>query len=142
MAARNDAVTELTVALTLLWRRLRLVAASEWGELSLSHMSVISRLGKEGPLTTAELARAESMKPQSMGAVVATVEELGLVARRAHPTDGRQQHLVLTAKGTAALKSARDAKRTWLAQAIATLDKHDQAALFAAGDILKRLVER
>ena len=48
----------------------------------------------------------------------------------------------MTAKGAAVRKSARDAKRTWLAEAIAKLDEHDQETLFAAGDILKRLVDR
>jgi hypothetical protein len=36
-------------------------------------------------------------------------------------------------------KSVRDAKHTWLAQAIANLDKQEQETLFAAGEIIKRL---
>jgi DNA-binding MarR family transcriptional regulator len=64
-----------------------------------------------------------------------------MVERKPHPTDRRQVHIELTAKGTAVRKSAKEAKRTWLAQAIAQLDKHDQATLFAAGEIIKRLVE-
>ena len=75
-----------------------------------------------GPATTAELARAESMKPQSMGATVAALEEMGMVERKPHPTDGRQMNIELSAKGAAVRNSARDAKRTWLAQAIAQLD--------------------
>jgi len=47
----------------------------------------------------------------------------------------------LTAKGVALRKSAKDAKRTWLGQAIAQLDREKQATLFAAGEIIKRLVE-
>jgi hypothetical protein len=38
-------------------------------------------------------------------------------------------------------KSAKDARRTWLSQAIAQLDKQEQATLFAAGEIVRRLVE-
>jgi hypothetical protein len=38
-------------------------------------------------------------------------------------------------------KITGDAKWTWLAQAIAKLDKQDQPALFAAGGIIKRLAE-
>ncbi len=139
---RSDAVTELVRSLGLLYRRLRAAGAAEASELSWTQLTVLSRVGKEGPATTADLARAEGMKPQSMGTVVATLEELGLVARRPHPTDGRQVHLVLTPKGTAAHKRMRDAKHSWLAQAIAELDKHDQATLFAAGAIVRRLVER
>jgi hypothetical protein len=37
--------------------------------------------------------------------------------------------------------SAKDAKRTWLAQAILQLDGPDRETLFKAGEIIKRLVE-
>ena len=102
---------------------------------------MLGRLAKEGPATTADLARAESMKPQSMGTTVAALEELGMVERRPHPTDGRQVLIALTAKGAAVRNSAKDAKRTWLVQAIGQLDKKEQETLFAASAIIKRLVE-
>ncbi len=50
-------------------------------------------------------------------------------------------NIELTAKGAAVRKSARDAKRTWLAQAIAQLDEPERETLFKAGEIIKRLVE-
>jgi DNA-binding MarR family transcriptional regulator len=134
------AVSDFTQAVGLLVRRLRAAAASH--ELSLTEAAVMARLANDGPATTADLARAESMKPQSMGATIAALEEMGLVERKPHPTDGRQVNIELTAKGAAVRKSAGDAKRTWLAQAIAQLDKHEQATLFAAGEIIKRLVEK
>jgi DNA-binding MarR family transcriptional regulator len=124
----------------LLVRRVRAAAASH--ELSLTESAVLARLDKHGPATTAELARAESVKPQSMGTTVAALEELGLVERKPHPTDGRQVNIELTAKGAAVRNSARDAKRTWLAQAIAQLDEEERETLFRAGEILKRLVEK
>jgi len=132
-------VFDFTQAVGLLVRRVRAAAASH--ELSLTESAVMRRLDKDGPATTAELARAEGMKPQSMGATVAALEERGLVERRRHPTDGRQLNLQLTAKGAAVRKSVRDAKRTWLAQAVAQLDKKEQDTLFAAGEIIKRLAE-
>ena len=135
----ESAVIDFTQAVGLLVRRLRAAAASQ--ELSLTESAVMARLAKDGPATTADLARAEAMKPQSMGATVAALEEMGIVERKPHPTDGRQVNIALTAKGAAIRNSAKDAKRTWLAQAIAQLDKHDQATLFAAGEIIKRLVE-
>jgi DNA-binding MarR family transcriptional regulator len=134
------AVSDFTQAVGLLVRRLRAAAASH--ELSLTEAAVMARLANDGPATTADLARAESMKPQSMGATIAALEEMGLVERKPHPTDGRQVNIELSAKGAAVRKSAGDAKRTWLAQAIAQLDKHEQATLFAAGEIIKRLVEK
>jgi DNA-binding MarR family transcriptional regulator len=133
------AVIDLSRAIGLLMRRVRAAAASH--DLSLTESAVMARLAREGPATTAELARAESMKPQSMGATVAALEEMGIVERKPHPTDGRQVKIELTAKGVAIRKSVKDAKRTWLAQAVARLDKPDQATLFAATEIIKRLVE-
>jgi DNA-binding MarR family transcriptional regulator len=61
--------------------------------------------------------------------------------RKPHPTDGRQVNVELTAKGVAVRKTAKDAKRIWLAQAIAQLDERERETLFAAGRIIKRLVE-
>jgi DNA-binding MarR family transcriptional regulator len=133
------AVIDFSQAIGLLVRRVRAAAASH--DLSLTESAVMARLAKEGPATTADLARAESMKPQSMGTTVAALEEMGMVERKAHPTDGRQVNIELTAKGAAIRKSAKDAKRTWLAQAVAQLDKEEQVTLFAAAEIMKRLVE-
>jgi len=101
----------------------------------------MARLAKDGPATTADLARAESMKPQSMGTTVAALEQRGLIERKPHPTDGRQVNIELTAKGVAVRKSAKDAKRTWLAQAITQLDEQERNTLFEAGEIIQRLVK-
>jgi DNA-binding MarR family transcriptional regulator len=133
------ALIDFTQAVGLLVRRVRAAAASH--ELSLTEAAVMARIAKDGPATIADLARAESMKPQSMGTTVAALEEMGMVERKPHPTDGRQANIELTAKGAAVRKSAKDAKRTWLAQAIAQLDKQEQETLFAAGEIMKRLVK-
>ena len=135
----ETAVIDLIQTIGLLVRRVRAAAASH--ELSLTEAAVMARLAKHGPATTADLARAESMKPQSMGTTIAALEELGMVERKPHPTDGRQVNIELTAKGAAVRKSAKDAKRMWLAQAIAQLDEQERETLFAAGKIIKRLVE-
>jgi DNA-binding MarR family transcriptional regulator len=132
-------VTDFIQAIGLLVRRVRAAAASH--ELSLTESAVMSRLAREGPATTAELARAEGMKPQSMGTTIAALEERGIIGRQPHPTDGRQMNIELTAKGAALKKSAGDAKRTWLAQAIGQLDEQERETLFKAGEIVKRLVE-
>jgi len=135
----SHAVTDLTQSIGLLVRRMRAAAASH--ELSLTESAVMARLARNGPATTADLARAESMKPQSMGTTIAALEEMGMVERKPHPTDGRQMNIELTAKGTAVRKSAKDAKRNWLALIVAQLDRQEQETLFAAGEIIRRLAE-
>lgn len=134
------AVADLTQAIGLLVRRVRAAAASH--ELSLTESAVMKRLATDGPATTADLARSESMKPQSMGATISALEEMGMVERKPHATDGRQVNIELTAKGAAVRKSAREAKRTWLAQAIVQLDEDERETLFKAGEIIKRLAEK
>jgi DNA-binding MarR family transcriptional regulator len=139
-AVGDAGVADFVHAVGLLVRRVRAAAAAH--ELSWSEAAVLGRLAQDGPATTADLARAEAVRPQSMGATIAALEEMGLVERKPHPTDGRQVNIVLTAKGAAVRKSSKDAKLSWLAQAIAGLDEKDRETLFAAGKIIKRLVEK
>ena len=134
------AVIDFIQAVGLLVRRVRAASASH--ELSLTESAVLARLAKDGPATTAELARAESMKPQSMATSIAALEEMGLVERKQHPTDGRQVNIELTGKGVFMRNTVKDAKRTWLAQAISQLDEPDRETLFKAGEIIKRLAEK
>ncbi len=135
----DTSVNEFAHSIGMMIRRVRAAAASN--EVSWTEMAVLSRLEKEGPATTAELARAESVKPQSMGTTVAALEEQGLIARSPHPTDGRQMILSLTAKGAEVRRNARNQKYQWIANAIAQLDKDEQETIFAAGEIMRRLVE-
>ena len=133
-------VIDLAQSIGLLIRRMRAAAASH--ELSLTESAVLKRLDRDGAATTADLARAEGVKPQSMGATIVTLEERSLVERKPHPTDGRQFHSQITAKGRALRLSDRDAKRAWIAGAIAKLDEKDRDTLFKAGEIIRRLAEQ
>lgn len=142
MVARKTldvAVGDFIQSVGLLTRRVRAAAGSH--ELSLTESSVLARLAKDGPATIAELARLEAIRPQSMGETVSALEERGFIQRTRHPTDGRQMHIQITTQGAEVRNSARDAKRTWLAHAVTKLDNQDQATLFAAGEIIRRLAE-
>jgi DNA-binding MarR family transcriptional regulator len=136
--ANETAVNELLAALGQLIRKLRAEAKS--GELSWAQVAITARLDG-GPMTTADLARAESMKPQSMGAALAQLEEEGIVKRKAHPTDGRQILYELTAAGIEGRYKSRLARREWLLSAIAKLERDEQRALFAAIDVIRHLAE-
>jgi DNA-binding MarR family transcriptional regulator len=136
----ENAVTVFAASVGRLVRRWRAEGPSQ--DLSWTERAVLKRLAAGGPATTAGLARAEGVKPQSMGAVVAALAEAGLVRRMPHPTDGRQVNIALTAKGKRARKSSTDAKRTWLADAVSRLSRREQDALFKAGEIIGRLAEQ
>ncbi|NUS13669.1 MAG: MarR family transcriptional regulator [Streptomyces sp.] len=117
-------------------------AASAEAELTPSQTSAMARLSREGPATTAALARGELVRPQSMRMTLAALEERGLVARAPHATDGRQVVFSLTPAGTALLCSGRAARRGWLAEAIDTrLTAEEHGALAAALPLLRRLAE-
>ena len=134
-------IEDFASAINLVVRRIRAHAPAEMQDLSWTQTAVLKRLDKDGPATTAELARAEGVKPQSMAAAMASLEKLGMLERRAHPTDGRQMNLRLTAKGAALRRRLQEAKRNWLGRAFSGLTKQEQGALFRAGDILKRMAE-
>jgi DNA-binding MarR family transcriptional regulator len=132
-------VTELSLAVGQLLRRLR--AESNPDELTWSQTVAIARLEKTGPMTTADLARAESVKPQSMGATLAELEQEELVERHPHPTDGRQILFALTAAGVAARRKRSAAKQKWLMAAMAKLDRAERRTLLSAVALIKRLSE-
>ena len=135
----ETAVTELSLAIGQLVRRLRTEANP--GELTWSQLATLARLHKAGCMTTADLARAESVKPQSMGTTLADLEQEGLVQRRPHPTDGRQVLFALTAAGVEARRQRHIAKQEWLSAAMETLDPAEQQTLIAAAALIKRVAE-
>ncbi|WP_321924973.1 MarR family winged helix-turn-helix transcriptional regulator [Burkholderia sp. BCC1998] len=137
----GDAVAaDLTLAVGQLIRRLRAEIESEG--LGMSQTSALARLERQGPMTTADLARAEAMKPQSMKAILASLEEDGLVEREPHPTDGRQILFLLTAAGLAARRKRDTAKHKWLGAAIEKLDAEDLRTLAAAIPLIRRIGEQ
>lgn len=92
-------------------------------------------------MTAADLARAEAMTPQSMGAILAGLEAQELVRRRPDPSDRRQVLFALTAKGLEVRTQRATTKRQWLATALADLDAADRQALVAAIPLIRRLGE-
>jgi DNA-binding MarR family transcriptional regulator len=131
---------ELRVLIGQLKRRLREQTNLE--DITWSQVSVLSLLERDGPATVTALARVEGMRPQSMGATVASLQAAGLVSGSPDPADGRQTLLSLTATGREWIKAGRSAREDWLSRAIQTkLAPAEQEKLAAAVELLKRLVE-
>ena len=131
--------SDLMQAVGTLLRRVR----GESGNvgLSWSQAAAMGRLERNGPMTTAELARAETVKPQSMGALLAELEQDGLVRRDPHPTDGRQILFSLTDAGIATRRQRHAAKLAWLSAAIERFDEGERRTLVDAIALVKRLGE-
>jgi DNA-binding MarR family transcriptional regulator len=136
------AVEDFAMALGLLVRRIRADTPRELQEFSWTQKAVLRHLEKHGPATAADLARAEGVKPQSMGTALGLLEKMGLVERKAHPTDGRQINIKLTARGITLRRNTQQATYAWLSRAIAELDRQEQITLFKAGELFKRMAER
>jgi DNA-binding MarR family transcriptional regulator len=132
---------ELRVLTGRLKRRLREQASL--GDLTSSQTATLGRLYREGPATVTALAKAEGMRPQSMGAIVAALEAAGMVSGAPDPTDGRQTILSLTDACRERIAAGRAAREDWLLRAIeAHLTPKEQAQVASAVALLKRLVER
>ena len=131
---------ELMRAMGVLLRRVRGESAGREGP-SWSQAAAMARLDKGGPMTTAELARTERVKPQSMGALLAELEQDGLVRRERHPTDGRQILFSLTEAGVQERRRRQAAKLAWLTAAIDRFDAEERRTLAAAIELVKRLGE-
>ena len=113
------------------------------GDLTSSQASALIRLEKEGPMTTSALARAEGMRPQSMGTLLSAVDAMGLVSGMPDPSDGRQTILSLTDRCRRLIQEGRAARQDWLSRTIeARLSPEEQGQVLAAIGLLQRLVEQ
>jgi DNA-binding MarR family transcriptional regulator len=130
---------ELMQSVGALVRRVRAEGGQEG--LGWSQDAAMGRLARTGPMTTADLARAERVKPQSMGALLAELEQDGLVQRQPHPTDGRQILVSLTATGVEARRQRHAAKLAWLSTAIDRLHAEERRTLVTAVGLVRRLAE-
>lgn len=132
--------TELRVLVDQLKRRFR--DKGNLGDLTTSQLAVLRRLDSDGPATVTTLARAEGMRPQSMGANIAALEAAELVSGAPDPNDGRQTILSLTPACKEKVSLWRTACDDWLSGAIQkNLSAEEQQELERAVGLLKRLLE-
>ncbi|MEH2479935.1 DNA-binding MarR family transcriptional regulator [Nitrobacteraceae bacterium AZCC 2146] len=121
-------------------RRLR--EKADAGDFTQSQLAILGRLDREGPATVTALARAEGMRPQSMGATVAVLEAAGLVSGAPDPADGRQTILSLTAACREIIRAGRAARQDWLFHAIQKeLSPEEQQQLATGLELLRRLAD-
>ena len=135
----QDTAAAVQAAVSLFLRRAREGKSSE---LSLPEQTVLSRLDRHGPDTTANLARWEQITPQSMGVTVSALEAKGLIARSPDPTDGRRSILTITADGTTKVHANRGQLTDRLAVALAEhFTAEDMASMRLAAPLIQRLAE-
>jgi DNA-binding MarR family transcriptional regulator len=131
--------SDLSLAVVRLARQLRFRRPES--PVSLSQLSALSTLHKEGAMTPGALAVRERVRPPSMTRVVAALAELGLVARTSHPVDGRQVLVSVSDAGVNLVESERRASQEWLRRRLAALNHDERATLLRAADLMSSLVD-
>lgn len=131
--------SDLALAVMRFTRQLR-VRRSE-SAVSLTQLSALSTLAKEGSMTPGELAVREQVRPPSMTRVIASLAEQGLVARTAHPVDGRQVMVSALPAGVSLIEAERRATQDWLKDRLARLDPDERETLVAAADLISAMVD-
>lgn len=133
--------SDLKVVIGRLVRRLR--QAHEPGDLTLSEISVLSRLDRSGPATPGVLAEGERVKPQALGATLAVLEQRGLVDRAADPADGRRVLMSITDQGRGVLLDRRSRSATRMTAALKEgFTAAEQRQLIAIIPLLERMGDR
>jgi DNA-binding MarR family transcriptional regulator len=97
--------------------------------LSVNQYTTLSVLEHRSGLSNAQLARRSLVSPQSANEVLLTLEERGLVRRRAHPDHGRILQTRLTAKGRRTLAACDANVREVEAAMVKALDPKQRKAL-------------
>jgi DNA-binding MarR family transcriptional regulator len=119
-------------------RRLNIQRAADH-LLSANQLGAMGTLKRLGPMTVGELAAQERVRPPSMTRTVTSMEELGLVAREPHPTDGRQVLVRLADEGKRIMLEDRKRRDAWLARELHQLTPEEKEILRRAAPILERL---
>jgi len=140
MSELTESAATLRRLIGKLSRRLRESAPP--GDLTWSQVSVLGYLVRDGAMTITELAAAEGVRTQSMGATVASLLAVGMVQGEADPHDGRKTRYLPTPAACALIAANRALRDDWLVRVIDTqLSPDEQQLLRAAVPLLQRLAD-
>jgi DNA-binding MarR family transcriptional regulator len=127
-------------AVGALARRLRRERAASG--LSLTKLSVLGRLDRQGSLSAAELAGLEHIQPQSLTRVLAELAGEGLISRTADTRDGRRLLIEITGDGRSVLTLDMQQRDAWLAKVLgAELSPTERELLRLAANLLDRIAD-
>jgi DNA-binding MarR family transcriptional regulator len=144
MTATRSSTAELAAFLRPSLLRLTRLIRNQRVDMSvtLTQVSAMSTLYKNGPMSAGELAACERVQPPSMTKVLANLEERGLVRRDVHPNDRRQAIIAITPAGEELLDSERRSRDAWLTKRLVALSAEERALLLKVVPILDKLAEQ
>ena len=107
--------------------------------LSAPRLSALSSVVQSGPMSLAELAAAEQVKPPTMSRIVDALVERGLISREPRPGDRRSVRINATREGVQLLNAGREQGVGALVTRLATLADSERRALARGIEILERI---
>ena len=134
----QDMATGLHAASIRLLRLLR--REDHEAGLSGPRLSALSVIVFAGPLSLAELAAAEQVKPPTMSRIVEALVRSGLAWREPDPVNRRMIRISATAEGAKLLEAGRERRVRALVQRLHRLADSEQRALARAVELLERVV--
>ena len=136
-AIADDALaSRLRLSVARLHRRLR--QSADPG-LTISQLSALASIERDGPLTLGDLARVEQVQPPTITALTGKLETAGLVQRTIDDVDRRIHRVAITAQGARLLERHRKRKNAYLERRLRLLTADERATLAHAAQIMESL---
>ena len=133
----RDVAARLHSASIRLLRTLR--REDDGSGLSAPRLSALSYIALEGPVSLADLAHAEQVRPPTMSRIVDALVERGLVTRVADPRDRRSVRIATTEAGTHMLVGGGERRVHALMGRLRKLADSEQRALARGVEIMERV---
>ena len=134
----RDLATRLHSVSIRLLRQLR--REDDGSGLSAPRLSALSVIAFGGPLSLAELAAAEQVRPPTMSRIVDALVAGGLVTRDVPAEDRRSVRLAATAKGVRLMEEGRERRVRALARRLDRLPDSELRALGRGAEIIERVL--
>jgi DNA-binding MarR family transcriptional regulator len=134
----REVATHLHAAAIRLLRTLR--REDDGSGLSAPRLSALSVIAFAGPLSLAELAAAEQVKPPTMSRIVDALVELGLATREIPAEDRRTIRIAATARGIEVMEAGRERRVRALIERLHGLADSELRALGRAAEIIEQSV--
>jgi DNA-binding MarR family transcriptional regulator len=134
----QDMATGLHAASIRLLRLLR--REDQEAGISGPRLSALSVIVFAGPLSLAELAAAEQVKPPTMSRIVEGLVQSGFASRETDPGNRRMVRISATVEGIRLLEAGRERRVRALVQRLRSLADSEQRALARAVELLERAV--
>jgi DNA-binding MarR family transcriptional regulator len=139
-AVDADDVTRLRAAIGRLSRQLN-ASVVDVG-FSPSQLSVLGSVSRRGPIGVGELAELEGINPTMLSRIVGKLHDGQLIARVAHPDDGRAVVVQVTAAGRKLHQRVQALRSKALADRLERIPADQAAELLAALPALEALAAR